>query len=491
MIDHGRFQQLAATMLDFAPSRDELRQLDAHLHACVKCREFAADLQADAALVRMRPAVHAPDQVRQTVVDAAYRSTARASVGRLLPLVAAVVIALALVTRFAWLGESQVAGPLLPSLNWSPLGDVSVFGDGLVAKVILSNDQLIAVGGVSSAVGTGTSDPSWAPAAIWVSADGLTWRQLADDPAFADAGATDVAAHGGRLAVLGMAPVGLANTLGALEHDATVSTFRVWLHDGLQGSPVCSGRYCDAWHQVTVKPPYGPDTASLFTDLEAGGPGFVLVGTLFPVSNLFFTSQVLPTGAIVATSADGTAWSFNDPTAPEFAGSTMRAVVAGPSGLVAVGDTGVDPTVWYSADGVAWTRVEGAVASASATIRAIAAGPSGWVAVGDDQGTGRSWVSADGRSWKASSTPPGLVDGHMLNVTWLGSEFIATGVSRNGTTVAWHSLDGLAWSPLDITSVLSGVQVRAAGAIGSRELLFGFDPSWHVAIAVGQPSIQP
>ena len=81
--------------------------------------------------------------------------------------------------------------------------------------------------------------------------------------------------------------------------------------------------------------------------------------------------------ARVITSTDGTTWTLSDPTDPELVGGSMVGVAAGPVGMpVAVGDTGVAATAWFSSDGRSWTRLSGVISPATASIRGVAAGPS-------------------------------------------------------------------------------------------------------------------
>ena len=492
MNEHRRFRELSATALDFALSTDEAQQLAAHARGCLDCRRYAADLRADQALVRSRRTIGAPDRVRLAVIDAATRPAPRPSLGWLLPIAAAAVMVFAVLARLGWVTTAPVAGPQqLSAYTWSRLGGIAAFNGGLILRVGVASGQLAAVGGIpgpTNAIAAG----SWGAAGVWLSADGRSWRQLPADSTFANFAAIDVAAHDDALAVLGMAPARLDGTLGTLRIDPHVATptFRVWLAEGARTCVTCSAPSSGGlWRSVLIDPPFGAGAVSFFTDLAAGGPGFVLVGDM-RTTNGDLGAASTPAGAVVATSRDGTDWTFNDPTSPEFAGGTMQAVTDGPAGLVAVGDTGIEPSVWLSVDGTTWARLPGAIPSTSASIRAIAASPDGYVAVGDDQGLGRSWVSADGRAWQTSPTPPDVA-GRVLNVTWLGSEFIAAGVSQDGTGVAWHSPNGLAWSRLDIASVLPGNQVQAVGAIGGRIVLFGFDSARHLGVAVGEAPAQP
>ena len=490
MNEHRRIQELAAIALDFTPSADERTRLEAHLRDCATCRRFAAGLQADQELARARPSRHAPAHVRQAVVAANDRPLPRFSAERLLPVFGAAVIVLAMLAGLGWLNRTRIEGPgQLTPRTWLPLGDVPTMTDAVVIDVAGNRGQLVAVGGIPNpAQRSAFGAPLWGSAAVWASNDGEAWQRLPDDPSFTGAGAVNVAVNGSTSLVLGMQPGSIDDSLGARGWDphAEPPTFRVWLADAKQ---ICAGCLPTSsgspWRPVDLVAPGGGETHAYFAALTAGGPGFVLVGGLYPSTAGTVGDPVTSVGAIVATSADGSTWTFTDPVAPGLAGGFMQSVAAGPSGLVAVGEVALTPTVWTSVDAGSWTRIPGPVASAGASIRSVAAGPDGFVAVGDEQGSARSWVSADGQSWQPSPESPVLAGGRMTRVTRFGSEFVATGQSQDGAGAAWHSLDGLTWQRLDIASVFAGGPVQAAGEIGSRQLLFGIDSSNRMAVAVG------
>ncbi len=183
------------------------------------------------------------------------------------------------------------------------------------------------------------------------------------------------------------------------------------------------------WEAASTAFPRGTESGSFFKAMTAGEIGYVAVGVELHYPEL---EQVPPIGASVAVSADGSTWTMNDPRAPEFLGGTMSGVAAGPAGVVAIGETALAPTVWYSSDGRSWTRLAGVISPASASIRGVASGPAGFVAVGDEGGRARAWVSPDGRSWRPAPDSAGLGDGRMQSVRWLGSEYVATGETRGG-----------------------------------------------------------
>jgi hypothetical protein len=81
----------------------------------------------------------------------------------------------------------------------------------------------------------------------------------------------------------------------------------------------------------------------------------------------------------------------------------IRGVFEGPSGLLAVGESGACgdawiEALWTSRDGIAWQSVDTKKAFGNATIENVSGGSRGFVAV---DSTGRAaWTSRDGQSWQ-------------------------------------------------------------------------------------------
>ena len=195
MIDHGRFQRLAAVALDFAPSAAEASELDAHLRECAGCRAFAAGIRADGVLARSLPRAHAPDRVRQTVVAAAYRPTNRPGPGVSCPPSGRPPSSSCCWPHSAGSSDRGSTAPVSAGAELHPDRGHDGLGNGTVADVLGTGAQLIAVGNVS--------DGGRVAAAVWMSADGLSWQQLPADATFLDSKALNVASHGDTLIVLG------------------------------------------------------------------------------------------------------------------------------------------------------------------------------------------------------------------------------------------------------------------------------------------------
>jgi hypothetical protein len=102
--------------------------------------------------------------------------------------------------------------------------------------------------------------------------------------------------------------------------------------------------------------------------------------------------------------------------------------------------------IWYSADGIAWTKThEGAVGAV--------AGDEGFVAIQSALAAGPSQVvaSADGRTWYASE----VVGAPLFDVAALGGDWVAIAAGEDpGTIQVLRSENGLDWtSVLDVNDL--------------------------------------
>src|SRR3989442_6387768 len=141
------------------------------------------------------------------------------------------------------------------------------------------------------------------------------------------------------------------------------------------------------------------DPPAYMTAVAAGGPCFVAVcgttwrGVAAPAG---FQSQ-----AAVWTSRDGADWERVPDQPSLHCDCSMRAIAAGPLGLVAVGGASRDAgRIWTSRDGTSWRLLPPQPDRQATQLTAVAAGGPGLVAVG-----GRAvWTSVDGSAWKATGT---------------------------------------------------------------------------------------
>jgi len=327
--------------------------------------------------------------------------------------------------------------------RWSRVADDEALFGGPADQaelngVITGGPGLVAVGLAGS---TYTGD-----AAVWTSADGISWSRVPHDEA--------VFGHqdGG---VIKMKSVTNAGSLLVAVGDQNLCcsynvAAAVWTSpDGI------------SWSRV----PHDPavfDRAGM-NSVTAGGPGLVAVGFEF-----LDEERVI---AVVWASPDGIAWSRVLHDEAVFGGATMESVTTGGPGLVAVGGSHPhdDPrvaAVWTSADGVTWARVPNDEAVFDrAGMNSVTVGGPGLVAVGwADEGentVAAVWTSADGVIWSRVRHDEAVFGGAtMESVTAGGPGLVAVGSADEGEDTAaavWTSPDGFTWSLVPSDETVFGV----------------------------------
>jgi hypothetical protein len=304
-------------------------------------------------------------------------------------------------------------------------------GDQWMRSVVAGGPGLVGVGYDESG---GDAD-----AAVWTSPDGLTWTKVAhEESLFGGAGdqMMNAVVAGGP----GLVAVGLDESVG--DTDAAVWTSP----DGLTWSRVP--------HDDAV---FGGPEAQLMYSAVAGDMGLVVVG--------LDASGGDGDGA-VWTSLDGLTWSRVPHNEQALGGSDhqiMNHVALGGPGLVAVGtDSPSGPAnaaVWYSPDGLVWTRVphdEQVFGGPDRqAITSVAEGGPGLVGIGYDLADFESvvWTSPDGLTWTRMgqddlSGGPGPMDLWSVVVAG-GPGLVAIGYSLSGNdsdAAVWTSPDGLTWT---------------------------------------------
>ena len=313
-------------------------------------------------------------------------------------------------------------------------------------------------------------------AAVWTSADGLTWLRVPHDEAVFGGGGelwmADVTVGGPGLVAVGGQDV--CADLPALDTDGSVRVDEV---GAPEPTTVCSDGNAVVWtspdgltwsrvphHEVVFG---GPDFSEM-TAVTAGGPGLVAVGTSAGFGGgaaLVEGESAVDESAAVWTSPDGLTWTRVPPDEAVFGGpgwQSMFDVTVGGPGLVAVGQDGGDqfwgnslddrPAVWTSPDGLTWTKVPDQDAfGRNSTMLGVTAGGPGLVAVGvgsvSASGVAHVWISSDGLGWsQVTHDNPADVRGLMWDATVGGPGLIAAGCCEEPTPV-WTSADGLTWSP--------------------------------------------
>jgi hypothetical protein len=283
-------------------------------------------------------------------------------------------------------------------------------------------------------------------AAMFVSADGLSWDRI-DDPWSTD----------GEFTFLSDVAVGPDATLVAV--GGNLSDAAIWASpDGFE------------WSRIVSDALGGPDAQTVF-GVVAGGPGFVAVGD--DGSN-----------AAVWVSPDGYAWSKvedADLLAGEAQSVAMFSVTTGGPGLVAVGravfgDTDAEPAAWVSADGFDWSRLPGETFAAESGyygFEKVTRHPTSGLLIGF---AAQTWTSVDGYDWAITAAgeefgapPPGA------EVAWSGDVGVAAAVDR--AISLWVSGDaGVTWTEVDTDQpVFEGYrpQVRAVVELDGQFIVAG------------------
>jgi len=367
------------------------------------------------------------------------------------------------------------AGPD-PGAAWSRIsGDEATFAGADLRSVAAAGPGVVAVGYDDAG---GDRD-----AAVWLSADGLTWQRVPHDEAVfggpGDQEPTAVASAGP-----GVVAVGYDDAGGDRDAAVWVST------DGL------------TWQRVPHDDAVlgGPGAQGMLA-VASGGPGVVAVG---------YDDAGGDRDAAVWVSTDGLAWQRIPNDAAVFgAGGVQEAsgVAAGAGRLVAVGydDAGGDrdAAVWVSTDGVAWERVphDEAVFGGPGfqMAAAVAAGTSGFAAGGTDDPDGdldaAMWASADGLTWQRVPHDEAVFGGPDFQVASgvaaAGPGFVTVGIDYSGGDrdgAVWVSADGLTWARVPHDEAVFGgpdaQRILGVAATAVRLVAVGSDWSGRPAGAV-------
>lgn len=416
----------------------------------------------------------------------------------------------------------QTTLPAIPSPAWTRVEhDDVVFGDGSLRYVIndvaYGDGRFVAVGYIDD------GDPPGMHGAAWVSADGSFWTRVPHDD-------------------------GVFGTMA----DFTSATNVIALQDGYLATLCGEGfdgliRSYDGihWSIIQLDPAlfFQADYEELLAGWSLSDPGFgagtaglkwsingtaVSGGRLVLVGSAGYGGGSLAPGvsfdgdqfAFVLTSFDATTWTRVPHDESVFGGlqdgrQYMTDVVAVEGGFVAVGADGsggdLDAAVWFSPDGLTWTRVAhdeavfggdgGPDSRVDQVMTGLAATPDGVLAVGietsglsaptevtSDDADGAVWFSGDGLNWiriqhdEVEFGGPG--DQSMCCVVAGQEGFVAVGTDRSSTesydpysriAAVWQSTDGSEWvrSGIDglepgsfMTSVTAGDGVFVAvGAV--------------------------
>lgn len=201
------------------------------------------------------------------------------------------------------------------------------------------------------------------------------------------------------------------------------------------------------------------------------------------------TAEASSAAASTPSSADA-----GRPAADAFADARLFGIADVGAGLVAVGTRDDAAAAWTTDDGQTWREAEVARARSAGRLRAVAAGPDGLVAFGGaDDVPSRVWTSEDGSAWTPQSG--GDLGARINAATYAGGRWLAVGDvlgSEGGEAVAgavFESSDGEAWR--SVTEGLEGSEITVTDiTVGDLTVVSGFDVSggsiWLDPAADGQ-----
>ena len=311
-------------------------------------------------------------------------------------------------------------------IAWSRVPhDEAVFGGASMLSVAAGGPGLVAVGSVGGLLEL-VANPIETAAAVWISADGITWSRVPHDEAIFG-GVEDQVMNSVVVGGPGLVAVGSDGSAAAVWTSVDGISWSRVPHDeaifgGVEdqvmnsvvvggpglvavGSAVWTSVDGHAWSPVPENAQvFGGEGDQMALSVTAGGPGLVAVGLDRPAADDedVFRGTV-ESSAAVWTSVDGITWHrvahdqavFGSDTG---AGVGMNSVIVGGPGLVAVGGVGAPPDeswrivrsealVWTSIDGVTWSRgtsVGDAIdlGAGGAVMSGVTTGGPGLVAVG-------------------------------------------------------------------------------------------------------------
>ena len=260
------------------------------------------------------------------------------------------------------------------------------------------------------------------------------------------------------------------------------------------------------WTALPATPAFGANVTDSSWDPRVGVPNttFQVFGWSrgyvgFTITAGHDTGQVDSYGNDIYTdptvassySADGVHWHGGQNLAiRDESGSpleTIRAVVEGPAGLMAVGWTGGCASVylyelWTSIDGKTWQAVDTKTSRTLTNdfaVTHVSGGAAGYVSVA--YGSAGAWTSKDGRNWQAVPLNTGSFAHSLVNDgTAVTGGFVLAGLNGTpdcGTTVVqpgdtppptpapraaavWWSADGSSWTHISLPGAVSSSQYQ-------------------------------
>jgi hypothetical protein len=134
--------------------------------------------------------------------------------------------------------------------------------------------------------------------------------------------------------------------------------------------------------------------------------------------------------------------------------------------LIAIGSSDLAVgSIWSSVDAKAWTSIGDASALKGVSLRSVAVSDSGLVVVGWTETTAVALSSPDGIAWSQHVLPSSHPGSSAISVAWARGRYVAVGGGGEANaTVAWTSVDGVAWAALPIVKSGEAVSLSSVAA---------------------------
>lgn len=198
------------------------------------------------------------------------------------------------------------------------------------------------------------------------------------------------------------------------------------------------------------------------------------------------------TAAVWVSDDGGQSWTRIDDVVGGADLVTMTDVAAVDGRYVAVGSSGGWGSVWTSPDGLGWDEHVGLALSrlpgeTGSSLAAVVEGPTGGVAVGSaaaptgaaagEGSVAAAWIGDDPRGlWRRADLPvdPGSVRSELIGLARTAGALYALG-HVDGRPAVWRSPTGAVWQRLDVRGLPPAAVLAGIGAAGGQLTVFGAD----------------
>jgi hypothetical protein len=218
------------------------------------------------------------------------------------------------------------------------------------------------------------------------------------------------------------------------------------------------------WDQVSVLPGQNEVVRSM---VYSGGR-YVVVGSVYD----FSTQAETPT---VWTSADMETWQTVAMPAPEHTGA--YGIVAGPSGLLAWGESYTSTEFWTSPNGIDWKLISVSGLPSDIAPDQMYEVPGGYAIRGFDKDRAAVWQSSDGVAWVRAWAGPGSGGPDFLTlgkpIKAPSGGYVSFGSAGAGGGPLANPQDIVVWNSTDLIHWTVSARVKAPGWITGYAAIAG------------------